>query len=243
MLLLLAGTTEARELAQCLADENIPATASLAGATRSPGKLALPTRIGGFGGAHGFETFLDENAISAILDATHPYAERISARSAAIAQARAIPYLQVLRPPWHAGPGDNWSEVARAEDVAKRVPPSATVFLATGRQSLPAFANLAGRRLICRRIDAPRAPFPYPNGSYHLGRPPFSVADEIALFQRLGVDFLVVKNAGGTGGWPKLEAARELGLPVILIARPSLAHVACVEDVAAAMAWVRKVTG
>ena len=150
-----------------------------------------------------------------------------------------MPYLQYLRPPWVAEPGDNWTSVTREEDVARHVPQRATVFLATGRQSLPGLANLAGRHLICRRIDPPRAPFPYPNGEYLLGRAPFSVADEVALFRKLGVDVLVTKNAGGTGSAPKLHAARELGLPVVMIKRPPPLDAPRVDSVNAALDWVR----
>ncbi len=242
MLLLLAGTTEARELARLLADERHPAIATLAGATRAPETLPLPTMRGGFGGEAAFRAFLRARAISAILDATHPFATRITARSARIARELDLPYLLLLRPAWRPGPGDRWTMIAREQEAADHVAPGATVFLATGRQSLPGFANLAtrGRRLICRRIDPPRAPFPYENGEYLLGRGPFSVAGERALFERLGVDVLVVKNAGGTGSAPKLAAARALGLPVVMLARPAPPDgVARVECVAEAMAWVR----
>ncbi len=241
MLLLLAGTTEARQIAGALADRGHPAIATLAGATRAPQTLPLPTQRGGFGGEAGFRAFLQQHAISAILDATHPFATRITERSARIARDLGLPYLQLLRPEWRPGPGDRWTMIAREDQAARHIAPGATVFLATGRQSLPGFANLAtdGRRLICRRIDAPRAPFPYPNGEYLLGRGPFTVAQERALFERLGVEALVVKNAGGTGSAPKLEAARALGLPVVMLARPTPLDIARVETVAEALAWVR----
>ncbi len=239
MLLLLAGTSEARALARELADRKIPAIATLAGATRMPERLALPTVVGGFGGAEGFERFLDEHAITAVLDATHPFATAISARTARIARARGLAHLLLLRPEWVPGPGDNWTTIAREEEAAEHIPPGATVFLATGRQNLSGFANLAGRRLICRRIDAPKAPFPWPNGEYLLGRGPFSLADEVALFRRLGIDWLVVRNAGGTSSRAKLDAARELGLPVAMIARPPAPEAETVETVEQALEWVR----
>ena len=219
-LLLLAGTTEARLLARALAEAGLDAVASLAGATRVPEPLALPTRRGGFGGDAGFERYLDSHPIHAIIDATHPFATRISARTARIARARGLPLLHLLRPPWAPGPGDDWRMIRREEEAAAHIPPGARVFLATGAQSLAGFANLAGRELICRRIDRPETPFPLPGGRWLLGRGPFSVEDEVALFSRLGVDVLVVKNSGGTGSRPKLEAARRLGLPVVMIDRP-----------------------
>ncbi len=239
MLLLLAGTGQARELARVLADENIPAVASLAGATRAPTPLALPTRSGGFGGAQAFETYLREKSITAILDATHPFAARMSRRSARIAAALGLPYLQVLRPAWQPEPGDDWTLVADEESVAALIAPDATVFLATGRQSLIRIGPLAARRSICRQIDRPDAPYPFANGQFMIGRPPFSVAQEVALFTRLGVNQLVVKNAGGTASAIKLTAARQLAIPVLMIQRPPQPDAPRVDNCADAMTWVR----
>ena len=113
------------------------------------------------------------------------------------------------------------------------------MFLATGRQTLERLSGLEGRRVICRQIDPPEGPFPFPNGRYLVGRPPFSVADETKLFEELGVDWLVVKNAGGSLSRTKLDAARALGIDVAMIARPPQPDALRVETVAAAMAWVR----
>jgi precorrin-6A/cobalt-precorrin-6A reductase len=118
------------------------------------------------------------------------------------------------------------------------VPPGATVFLATGRQTLQGFSNMAGRRLICRQIDVSEGPFPFENGEFLIGRPPFPVDAEIALFARLGVDWLVVKNAGGALSISKLVAARLTGLPVLMIRRPDNPDCARVETVGAALAWL-----
>jgi len=237
MLLLMAGTAEARIIATGLAEAEIPAIASLAGVTRDPKDLPIKVRRGGFGGAAAFETFLDENAIRAIIDATHPFASRITMRTADIAQRRGMPYLQVLRPAWHAEPGDNWTQIDREQDAAKHIADGATVFLATGRQTLPGFANLSGCALICRQIDAPDGPFPFPNGRFLVGRPPFSVADELALFRKLGVDWLIVKNAGGTANRTKLTAAAQLGIPVLMIRRPPQPDALQVETAAGALKW------
>jgi precorrin-6A/cobalt-precorrin-6A reductase len=114
------------------------------------------------------------------------------------------------------------------------------VFLATGRQTLEAFAGLADCRLICRQIDPPDGPFPFPNGAYLLGRPPFSIADEVGQFTRLGVDWLVVKDAGGAASRTKLDAARDLGLPVLMIRRPPQPEAERVETVAAALDWLAR---
>ena len=239
MLLLLAGSGEARRIAQALADAGIAAVASLAGATRSPEPLALPTRIGGFGGRDRFEAYLTTAGITAILDATHPFANQISLRTADVAAERRLPYLQLLRAEWQPGPGDAWTLLQREEDAADHIPPGATVFLATGSQTLARFANLAGRRLICRQIDPPEAPFPFADGEFLIGRPPFSVEDEIALFRKLSIDWLVVKNAGGVPSRSKLDAARELGLPVVMIQRPLQPEAPNVATIAAALDWAR----
>jgi precorrin-6A/cobalt-precorrin-6A reductase len=238
-LLLLAGTAEAQQVARHLADEGRAAVASLAGATRAPRAMGLPMRIGGFGGEAGFLRYLAEADITAVLDATHPFAARISERTARLCAAHDLPYCQILRPEWVPGAEDRWTGIAAEEEAAAHIPEGATVFLATGRQGVSRFANLDGRRLICRVVDPPEAAFPMPNGSYIVGRPPFSVEDEVALFTRLGINWLVVKNAGGAASESKLEAARTLKLPVAMIARPPQPEGSCVATVAAAMDWVR----
>ena len=236
-LLILGGTGEGKQLAEALQGEDV--MISLAGATRAPNALPVPTRIGGFGGAVGFRAFLQDNKISAVLDATHPYAHRITERTARICAEFGLPYLQLLRPPWQAAAGDQWTEIAREEEAAEYIPGGATVFLGTGRQSLERFANLVGRTVICRQIDPPDGPFPFEGGRYLVGRPPFSAADEVALFTELGVDWLVVKNAGGSMSATKLTAARELGIPVLMIARPAQGDWPTVSTVDAAFDWVR----
>ncbi len=242
-LLLLAGTAEARRLARALAGmEGISAIASLAGATSDPAPLALPTRTGGFGGGKVQAAWMREQGIDAVLDATHPFASRIKARTARIARALGLPCLHLIRPPWRAGPGDDWREVESTAETPAHIPPGATVLLATGRGTLADFAPLAGqgRRLISRQIEVPDAPFPWPGGEYLAARPPFSLDDEIALFQRLKVDWLVAKNAGGAGARAKLDAARALRLPVLLLARPAPPEGEVVESVEAALDWVKR---
>ncbi len=238
-LLLLAGTGEAQQVARHLADEGRGAVASLAGATRAPRAMGLPTRIGGFGGEAGFLRYLAEAGIKAVLDATHPFAAQISARTARLCAAHDLPYCQLLRPEWVPVAEDRWTDIAAEEEAAAHIPEGATVFLATGRQGVSCFANLDGRRLICRVVDPPEAPFPMANGTYIVGRPPFSVDDEISLFTRLGVDWLVVKNAGGAASESKLAAARALSLPVAMIARPPQPDAPRVATVAEAIEWVQ----
>jgi precorrin-6A/cobalt-precorrin-6A reductase len=235
-LLILGGTGEARQIADRLHGHD--AVISLAGSTRTPATQALPTRIGGFGGEDGFQNYLRTAGITAVLDATHPFAHRITTRTAALCQRHGMPYVQFLRPPWTPEPGDNWIEIASESEAAEHVPLGSVVFLGTGRQTLERFANLAGREVICRQIDPPEHPFPFADGRFLVGRPPFSVEDEEALFSKLGVAFLVVKNAGGVASRTKLTAARNLGIPVLMVARPARGDWPVVETVDDAIAWV-----
>ena len=236
-LLLLAGTGDARRIAAGLA--GIDAVASLAGATRDPEKLPIPTRSGGFGGEAAFQTYLSDAGITAVLDATHPYASRITSRTAKVCARLNIPFLQFLRPGWTREPGDNWTEIACEEDAAEHIPLGATVFLGTGRQSLERFANLAGRHVICRQIDPPNGPFPFEGGEFLIGRPPFSVEDEMALFTKRNVDWLIVKNAGGAASRTKLTAVRLLGMPVLMLARPPQGDWPTVDSIDSALNWVK----
>ncbi|WP_108815005.1 cobalt-precorrin-6A reductase [Loktanella sp. Alg231-35] len=235
-LLILGGSGEGRRIASALQGQD--AIISLAGATRAPEAQSLPTRIGGFGGADGFKAYLAEAGITAVLDATHPFAQQITARTATICHQVGLPYLQFLRPAWQPVEGDQWTEIADETEAAAHIPLGATVFLGTGRQTLPGFANLAGREVICRQIDPPDGPFPFANGRFLVGRPPFSVADEVALFSKLGVDWLVIKNAGGAASGTKLTAARQLGIPVLMIARPPKGCWPMVDSIDAALQWV-----
>ena len=237
-LLLLAGTGEARDIARALSERQVPVIASLAGVTRAPRALGVPTRLGGFGGDAGFRSYLRENAITAVLDATHPFAHQVSLRSARLCAEENIPYCQLLRPAWAPSPEDDWTILHDEAEAAEHIAPGSTAFLATGRQTLHRFANLDRCRLICRQIDAPDGPFPFANGAFLVGRPPFSEEDEFTLFQRLGVDWLVAKNAGGTVPFTKFLAARRLGIRVAMIARPPQPVATRVQTVSEALDWV-----
>lgn len=236
--LLLAGTGEAKRIAWALTDTGINVVASLAGATRSPEPLPIPTRTGGFGGEDGFRAYLKKQNIRAVLDATHPFAEQITNRTARICAELDLPYAQLVRAPWFAETGDDWTMIDAPEDAAAHIPDNAVVFLATGRQTLMQYANLEGRRVLCRLIDPPTAPFPFEGGEFVLGRPPFSPRSEAQLFKALGVTHIVVKNAGGDGGRAKLDAARALKIPVLLLKRPEMPSATPLSNVQEAVAWV-----
>ncbi|WP_424970320.1 cobalt-precorrin-6A reductase [Dinoroseobacter sp. S76] len=235
--LLLGGTSEARDLARALAG-HVALTVSLAGRTRAPELDGVATRIGGFGGAEGFARYLDDAGIQAILDATHPFAAAMSRRSAEVAARAGVPYVMLRRPGWQAAEGDDWIRVPDTAQAALIPGPEDRVFLATGRQTLLDFAPMQAAWCWCRQIDPPEEVFPFPKGEFLVGRPPFPETEEIALFQRLGVTLLVVKDAGGAASRSKLDAARALGIRVIMIDRPDLSDLPQVASVPDALAWI-----
>ncbi|MBT9384285.1 cobalt-precorrin-6A reductase [Pseudooceanicola sp. CBS1P-1] len=238
MILLLGGTAEARVLGGKLAEAGRPAVVSLAGAVLRPAPQPLPTRIGGFGGDAGFAAYLMSERISAVLDATHPFAARITARAARICGDLGLPYARLSRPGWQEGPGDHWHRIDRAEEAARIIPETAHVFLASGRLGLAAFAGLAGRQLTVRVVEDRGDPFPHPNGRWLVARPPFTQAAEVALFRDLGIDWIVAKESGGSGR-AKLDAARQLGLGVVLLNRPpEPPGVPLFRDVESALHWL-----
>ena len=237
MILLLAGTAEARLLAEMIAAAGLKGVATLAGAVRVPAPLALPVFSGGFGGAQGFRQFVRAHKISAVLDATHPFAAKITERTALICANDGLPYLRLERPVWEAGPGDNWHQADDEAAASARLPKKAVILFAAGRASLARFSFPAGAQVHCRVIDPPTEPPPLGNVTYLYARPPFSVEDEIALLRRLKVNVIVVKNAGGTPSESKLIAARKLGIGVIMLARPGPPATPFVSTVSQAVAW------
>lgn len=239
-LLLMGGTSEARRLAIHLANEpDVEVIASLAGVTREPLDLAVPMRSGGFGGRAAFTQYLYDQKFDAVIDATHPFAAKISKRCYEVAQEMDLPHVQILRPEWQPQEGDLWTFIADETAAAAHIPNGSVVFLATGRQTLHRFSNMTGRQLICRQIDRSEGAFPFEGGEYLIGRPPFSIEEEVELFTRRKVDWLVVKNAGGLLSQSKLLAARQMQLPVLLINRPPVLECTRVETATAALEWVR----
>ncbi len=239
-ILLLAGTAQSRAIAAAMEPvAGVELIASLAGITRRPHPMPCPVRIGGFGGEAGFRAYLVAEKIDAVIDATHPFAARMSQTAAAQCAALGVKHLQLLRPQWPKLPGDNWLHVADESDVAGQVPDGATVFLATGPHHVMKFSRLRNCTVICRRIDPPKKPFPFENGRYLVARPPFLLHREIALFKKLEVDWLVLRNAGGEASRPKLDAARALGIRVAMIFRPEMPTCARVDSVSRVLDQVR----
>ena len=238
-LLLLAGTSEARQVAARLTDR--PVLASLAGAVSEIPEYPVPTRTGGFGGEAGFLATLETEGITAVLDATHPFAARITERTARLCQERGLPYARLSRPAWQPQEGYDWREARDPEEACRLVPPGARAFLATGAQEIERYAGLDGKaEVLCRRAEATADPFPFEKGRWIVGRGPFDLSAEIALFRLLGIDVIVTKNAGGAASRAKLDAARTLRLPVVMIARPSEPEgVPVLRSVDEAVTWAR----
>ncbi len=237
--LLLAGTSEAADIAKYLVrSERITAIASLAGATRAPKDLGLPMRIGGFGGAQEFASYLKDQNVDIVIDATHPFASKMTQRTARICGELGVKYLLVQRPGWVPEAGDKWFPVKDIPAVKALIPAGSTVFLATGRQTLAQFSGMQDCRILCRVIDPPESEFPFENGRFVVGRPPFSVREEVDFFRSEGVDWIVVKNSGGERSKSKLIAARELGLPVAMIERSVVPDCEVVSSSEEACGWL-----
>lgn len=221
--LILGGTTEARELAAALTTHpGVRVTTSLAGRVSRPGTVEGDVRVGGFGGAEGLADWLRAERVDTVVDATHPFAESITANAARAATATGVPAVVLRRPGWRPGPEDRWHEVASLDEAAALLPSLARrVFLTTGRLGLAAFAHLTDLHFVVRSVDPPEPPMP-PHTEVLLARGPFTTADEYALLREHRIDVLVTKDSGGEATSAKLTAARELALPVVVVRRPPL---------------------
>ncbi|GIE93330.1 cobalt-precorrin-6A reductase [Paractinoplanes rishiriensis] len=238
--LILGGTTEARALADVLAAVPLRVISSLAGRTTKPLLPRGELRIGGFGGADGLAAYLREHRIDAVVDATHPFAAGISANAATAAAHAAVPLLALRRPGWTEQTGDVWHRVPTLERAAALLPRlGRRVFLTTGRQSIAAFAGRDDCWFLARSVEPPAPPLPR-HLEVVLDRGPFGVDGELRLLRAHRIDVLVSKDSGGDPA--KLDAARELRIPVILVDRPAAG--AAAGSVAEAADWVlRTVAG
>ncbi|MDP5345939.1 MAG: cobalt-precorrin-6A reductase [Paracoccaceae bacterium] len=238
-LLVLGGTTEASALAQALAERGVRACLSYAGRTQAPRAQPLPIRIGGFGGPDGLAQYLRENAITHLVDATHPFAAQMSGHAVLAAAATNVPLLAFERPAWRAEPDDSWHDVPdMAGAVAALRGPAERVFLALGRMHLAAFAAQPQHTYLLRLVDAPTAPLPLPNAHAIIARGPFDIQGDIALMKAHRITKLVAKNAGGHGAAAKIAAARALRLPIVMIARPAIAPRPTADSVDQVLAWL-----
>lgn len=258
-LLILGGTTEARELARVLGGRRVPpgggagdaggtvrgdggralrgdgaghrgtavdgrgavrVITSLAGRTAEPAALAGEVRAGGFGGPKALAAWLGAHDVRVVVDATHPFAAGISRHAVEACGSAGVPLVRLVRPGWAAGPGDDWHGAADLADAAARVPGLGTrVLLAIGRQEVAAFAGVADAWFLIRAIEPPEDPLP-PQHALVLARGPYALEDERRLLDAHRIDLVVAKDAGGDATRAKLDAARDRGIPVLLVRRP-----------------------
>lgn len=220
--LILGGTSEARALAHRLvARGDMRVTLSLAGRTENPLPQAGDVRVGGFGGAPGLAEWLRAGHVDVLVDATHPFAARITANAVEAAGAAAVPLVRLERPQWEQQPGDKWID-ARDIDHAVTLLGTAprTVFLAIGRQEAGRFAASPQHRYIARSVEPVDMADRIAGARYILDRGPFTETDERSLLSAHGVEIVVAKNSGGEATYGKIAAARHLGLPVVMVSRP-----------------------
>jgi precorrin-6A/cobalt-precorrin-6A reductase len=214
---------------------------SYAGRTATPIAQPLPTRVGGFGGVDGLSEYLRHEGITHVIDATHPFARQISANAVDACAQTGTPLIAYAREPWVAGPDDQWRHVRTIEEAAAALPDRpARIFLAIGKQHVGAFAVQSQHFYLLRLVDAPATTLPLPNVEIVLARGPFTVEGDLALLRSHRITHVVARNAGGEGAKAKLEAARALCLPVIMIDRPSLPVRRMAQSVDQIMHWLNQ---
>jgi precorrin-6A/cobalt-precorrin-6A reductase len=243
--LLLGGTGEARALAAELTRRGTDVVSSLAGRVSDPALPVGTTRIGGFGGPDGLARFVDDESITVVVDATHPFAESITRNAVTAAGVSGVPIVGLRRPGWHERDGDRWTRVADIHAAAGQAAASGsgTVFLTTGRRDLSVFAADPDHDYLVRTVDPPSGPVPR-RMTLLLARGPYRVDTERELMIEHRVGLLVTKDSGGEMTSAKLAAARELGLPVVVVERPAPpAGLATLTTVDAVLTWLDQLAG
>lgn len=247
-LLILGGTTEATNLCQALEGQsNIAPILSLAGVTRAPHLPKIAVKIGGFGGVDGLRHWLQQNAIDVVIDATHPFAATMSHNAAFACSALNLPLLRLERPAWHPTPQDNWHTVASLQAAAQLLDTPTlwakkqlTVFLTTGRKETSPFQAAPQHHYVLRSIEAPNVAALPPHTTLITARGPFDLTAELATMRYYQFDCIVTKNSGGSATFPKIEAARQLGIPVIMVNRPAPSTAPCVTTATQALHWLKQ---
>jgi precorrin-6A/cobalt-precorrin-6A reductase len=238
-ILILGGTTEARQLAAALVADGVDVISSLAGRVRTPSLPAGRVRVGGFGGVNGLAEFLRREPASAVVDATHPFAAKITENAVQAASLIGTPLVRLERPGWREHPRSNsWTWVADPAAARTAAESARRPFLTTGRQSLSDFHAWADRDVLVRLVDPPAASLPQ-RWTVLLSRGPYRYADERKILTEHAIDVILTKDSGGTHTVAKLDAAGDLGIPVVIIARPAPAPVLLLRTAAEAVAWCR----
>ena len=237
--LILGGTSDANHLAEAAARLGLDAIYSYAGRTQAPAGQSLPTRIGGFGGASGLVDYIRRHQITHVVDATHPFAVEMSRNAVAACATTGTALIALERAPWTKTPEDNWIEVENVARAATALPDQrARVFLAIGRQHLAPFAAKPQHAYTLRLVDTPKAALPLQHAEVIVSRGPFTLAGDLDLMRSRNIQWIVARNAGGTGARAKIEAARQLDLPVVMIARPALPERQSTESIDDVLAWL-----
>ena len=237
--LLLGGTTEAGTVARALESAGIETVFSYAGRTNAPVAQPVPVRVGGFGGVAGLVAYLGRERISHVVDATHPFAATMGHNAHAACMQMGVPLLRLERPAWVPQTGDRWTQVPTIERACAALPHDpARVFLAIGRMHLDQFAAAPQHHYLLRLVDAPTRPVALPHHSLVVARGPFNMAQDTDMLRVHAITHLVAKNAGGSGAVAKIEAARALGLHVIMIARPQRPRTEKAHDAGAVLHWL-----
>lgn len=225
-------------LAAEIARAGLDAVYSYGGRTRAPAGQPLPTRIGGFGGVRGLTDYIRREGITHVIDATHPFAAEMSRNAVEACAETGTPLIALERAPWIKAPGDNWIEIPDLNAAAAALPEApAKVFLAIGRQHIAPFASKPQHVYTLRFVDPPEVPLPFA-ADVIVSRGPFTLDDELAMMRTRGIAWIVARNSGGDGARAKIDAARILGLPVIMISRPELPERLRVVNVAEIMQWL-----
>ncbi|MGY3239542.1 MULTISPECIES: cobalt-precorrin-6A reductase [unclassified Bradyrhizobium] len=236
--LILGGIADANVLAAEIARVGIDAVYSYGGRTRVPADQPLPTRIGGFGGVSGLAGYIKRERITHVIDATHPFAAEMSRHAIEACAETGTPLIALERAPWSKTPGDIWIEASDVNAAAAALPEApANVFLAIGRQHIAPFAARPQHAYTLRFVDPPEAPLPFA-ADVIVSRGPFTLEGELEMLRTRGIAWIVARNSGGDGARAKIDAARRLGLPVIMISRPQLPERLRVESVAEVMQWL-----
>lgn len=239
-ILILGGTTEARQLAEALADRrDLDLLMSLAGRTKEPSTQYVSTRTGGFGGSAGLARFLSEEQIGLVIDATHPFAKRISRNAMEASETVGVPIFALRREAWQSVDGDRWRSVVDVPAAFAALPQSPRrAFLAIGRQEAHHAEAYPQHFYLVRSVDPVEPPLQLPQLVTVLSRGPFSLEGELELLQTHRIDTIIAKNSGGSATYAKLEAARQLGIDVLMVERSEAADIPTVSSLEAALARV-----
>ncbi len=239
-ILILGGTSDALKLADALSTQpDFSVIYSLAGRVEQPRLPNCETRIGGFGGVDGLSRYLTDQRIHAVVDATHPFAATITQHVEQASHQSGVPLLALVRPPWTAVDGDIWHEAPNLQHAADLIPHMGKrIFLAIGRQEVSTFAPCTDAYFLIRAIEPPDDPLP-PHRNILLARGPFHLEEELKLLRDHAIDLVVTKNSGGPATYPKIQAARQLQIHVIMMQRPTAPQAPKVASVASILPWLR----